>query len=138
MSHLDPPETTSARASRPWLLAFGWLLFSLGFVGIFLPVLPTTIFWIGAVWCWSRSAPHLARRILSHPRFGKPIHQFIERGEMTRHGKLAAIGGIAIGYLLFQLTTQPAWLPGLLVAAILALVGAWLWSRPEPANGAAD
>ncbi len=122
-----------ARRSRPWLLAGGWSLFVLGVVGIFLPVMPTTVFWIGAVWCWSRSAPHLTQRILSHPRFGHPVHLFVAHGMMTRSGKRLAIGGIAAGYLLLHLLGQPTWPVSLLLGLTLALVAGWLWQRPEPA-----
>lgn len=133
MPQIDPAQkNVQSATTRRWLVAGGWLLFALGLVGIALPVMPTTVFWIGAVWCWSRSAPRLTRRILSHPRFGHPVHLFLERGEMTRQGKLAAIGGIAGGYLLLHLMARPAWLTASLVAATLLLVAIWLWSRPEP------
>ncbi len=124
---------SGASSSRPWLMAGGWLLFLLGLIGAFLPVLPTTIFWIGAVWCWSRSAPHLTRRILSHPRFGQPVLLFIEHGQMTRQGKWAAIAGITAGFALLHLFTEPAWTVSLLLGLTLTLVGLWLWQRPEPA-----
>jgi uncharacterized membrane protein YbaN (DUF454 family) len=108
------------------------VLFVLGLVGIFLPVLPTTVFWIGAVWCWSRSAPHLTRRILAHPRFGQPVALFIYQGQMTRQGKWVAIAGMVAGFLLLHLIGQPAWPVSLLLGLTLALVGLWLWQRPEP------
>jgi uncharacterized membrane protein YbaN (DUF454 family) len=129
MAHDDQKRKTP----RPWLLASGWFLFVLGVVGIALPVMPTTIFWIGAVWCWSRSAPHLTRRILSHPRFGHPVYLFIEYGEMTRQGKWMACCGMAIGYTLLQLLNQPDWPVSLMVGLSLLLIAAWLWQRPEPA-----
>ena len=119
--------------SRPWLMLAGWLLFALGVIGMVLPVMPTTVFWIGAVWCWARSAPRLTHRVLSHPRFGPPVERFLTRGEMTRQGKWAAIGGIAFGYLLMQVLARPGWLTAGLVAVTLLLVALWLWSRPEPA-----
>lgn len=127
----SPPHDGSPMA-RPWLMAAGWLLFALGVIGIALPVMPTTVFWIGAVWCWSRSAPRLTRRVLSHPRFGPPVERFLLRGEMTRQAKRAAIGAIAGGYLLLQLLARPGWITATLVAATLLLVALWLWSRPEP------
>ncbi|MEJ2455084.1 MAG: YbaN family protein [Candidatus Thiodiazotropha sp.] len=130
MANSDPQST---RKSQPWLLAAGWVLFALGVVGIFLPVMPTTVFWIGAVWCWSRSAPHLTQRILSHPRFGQPVHLFVSHGMMTRSGKWLAIGGIVAGYLLLHLLGHPVWPVSLLLGLTLALIAAWLWRRPEPA-----
>jgi uncharacterized protein len=131
-ARFDSPPAHDTSQARPWLTVAGWLLFGLGVVGIALPVMPTTVFWIGAVWCWSRSAPRLTRRVLSHPRFGPPVERFLTRGEMTRQGKLAAIGAIAGGYLLLQLLAQPGWLTASLVGVTLLLVALWLWARPEP------
>ncbi len=130
------PNNDQADQQKPrlWLVASGWLLFALGVIGIALPVMPTTVFWIAAVWCWSRSAPHLTRRILSHPRFGQPVYLFIEYGMMSRNGKWAAIGGIAAGFLLLQLLSRPTWPVSLLVGLTLTLIAAWLWLRPEPAR----
>lgn len=124
------------RSNRTWKLAAGWLLFALGVVGIVLPVLPTTIFWIGAVWFWSRSSPHLTERILSHPRFGRPVLLFIEHGKIARQGKLMATGGMALGFFLLQLVAKPAWPASLGVGLTLILVATWLWFRPEPSNEA--
>jgi uncharacterized membrane protein YbaN (DUF454 family) len=120
------------RPARPWLLIGGWLLFTLGLIGIALPLLPTTVFWIGAVWCWSRSAPHLTRRILSHPRFGEPVYLFIENGEISRLGKLMALIGMSVGYALLHLITPPDSTVSLMLGFTLLLVGIWLWQRPEP------
>jgi uncharacterized membrane protein YbaN (DUF454 family) len=114
------------------LLVGGWLLFALGLIGIALPLLPTTVFWIGAVWCWSRSAPHLTRRVLSHPRFGKPVYLFIEKGEMSRSGKWMAFAGMAVGYALLHLINRPDSTVSLILGFTLLLVGVWLWLRPEP------
>ncbi|MBW9269633.1 MAG: YbaN family protein [Candidatus Thiodiazotropha sp. (ex. Lucinisca nassula)] len=118
--------------SRAWMQLAGWSLFLLGAVGIVLPLLPTTIFWIGAVWCWSRSAPHLTKRILSHPRFGQPVHLFITHGQISRMGKWMAVLGMSLGYVIFQLIGSPGWQLSLAVLLLLTLVAIWLWQRPEP------
>ena len=130
MTHKNRPKTSNT--NRTWKIAAGWLLFAVGVVGIVLPLLPTTIFWIGAVWFWSRSSPHLTERILSHPRFGRPVLMFIERGEVSRQGKLTASAGMALGYLLMHLIAAPDWPVGLIVALTLITVATWLWFRPEP------
>jgi uncharacterized membrane protein YbaN (DUF454 family) len=95
-------------------------------------VLPTTVFWIGAVWCWSRSAPHLTRRILAHPRFGQPVHLFIERGQLTKQGKWLALGGMVTSYTLLLAVGRPQWPLSLLIGLTLSLIAIWLWLRPEP------
>ncbi|MCG7981989.1 MAG: YbaN family protein [Candidatus Thiodiazotropha lotti] len=118
--------------SRAWMQIAGWGLFILGAVGIVLPLLPTTIFWIGAVWCWSRSAPHLTKRILAHPRFGQPVYLFITYGQISRMGKWMAVLGMSLGYVIFQLVGSPGWQLSLAVLLFLTLVAIWLWQRPEP------
>jgi uncharacterized membrane protein YbaN (DUF454 family) len=131
-AELEPPPT------RPWLLVGGWLLFALGLIGIALPLLPTTVFWIGAVWCWSRSAPRLTNRILSHPRFGQPVSLFIKHGQISRSGKWMALGGMAISYALLQLLSRPNWTVSLWLGLTLVLIIIWLWKRPEPLSEQCD
>ena len=52
------------------LLIVGWLCVGLGFVGIFVPGLPTTIFLIIALWAFARSSKRFHTWLLNHQRFG--------------------------------------------------------------------
>ena len=65
-----PPLSPVARWA---LLGFGGFNFALGAIGLILPVLPTTVFWIVAIGCFSRASPRLAARLVAHPRFGRPV-----------------------------------------------------------------
>ncbi|MET3649145.1 uncharacterized membrane protein YbaN (DUF454 family) [Phyllobacterium ifriqiyense] len=40
------------KAKRTIYFALGWLMVALGFIGLLLPVMPTTIFLILAAWCF--------------------------------------------------------------------------------------
>ena len=54
-------------------LSLGWLLLTIGILGAFMPILPTTPFLIMAVACFARSSPRLETWLLDHPRFGGPL-----------------------------------------------------------------
>lgn len=118
--------------SKSLLLATGWVCFALGFVGIFLPLLPTTIFWILAAGCWAKSNPKRAEQILSHPRFGQPIRIFLEHRQISRKGKCFASAGITFGYFIFLLTVNPSWAAAGIVGLILGAVIAWIISLDLP------
>ncbi len=113
------------------LFGFGGFNFILGLVGIVLPVLPTTVFWIVAIGCFSRASPKLAARLVAHPRFGRPFADWLACGAIDRRGKVFAIGGMGLSLLIAVLTLDPAgWLLGLLGCAWIA-ASAYLATRPD-------
>lgn len=119
-----------SRLARHLLMAAGVALFAVGFVGIFLPVLPTTVFWIGAVVCFSKSCPELEARILAHPRYGRPIRDFREHGVICRAGKRAALASMLVSALITVALVESDGVR-VLVASILLAVAAYVASRPE-------
>lgn len=120
-----------ATFKRHFYLYAGWLSFALGSVGMFVPLLPTTVFWILAVWCWARSCPVLMERVYAHPRFGHGVKQFLEHGVISRRGKHFATGGMTVSFLIFVLLVQPYLVLALIVGVTLALVALWIVTRPE-------
>jgi uncharacterized membrane protein YbaN (DUF454 family) len=125
-----PPRTISARRRHVYN-ALAWLCFGLGFLGMFLPLMPTTVFWICATWLWLRSAPKRVDFLVNHPRFGQSIRVFLERGEMCRTGKTAAIGSMAVSWSIWFSMAMPGPVLAIAVAAILGLVALWIATRPE-------
>ncbi|MBP6802311.1 MAG: DUF454 family protein, partial [Zoogloea sp.] len=61
------------RAGRHGLFLLGGLSFATGTLGLVVPLLPTTIFWIIAAWAWSKSCPRLQQRLYALPGAGPPV-----------------------------------------------------------------
>ncbi len=84
-----------------WLWALlGFACLAIGAIGLVLPLWPTTIFWIVAVFCLAESHPKIRDWIYARPGIGPIVRDFVERGEISRKGKYTAIGGMIIACLL--------------------------------------
>ena len=120
-------------------IALGWLSFAIGFIGMFLPLLPTVIFWIIAAWLWSRGSPVLMAKVYRNPKYGTQIKAFMLHGVVSRKGKIAAVSSMAISYALFQFFAKPGFNAGIGVAVVLSIIAVWLITRPEqPINNGTD
>jgi uncharacterized membrane protein YbaN (DUF454 family) len=116
---------------RTAFLALGYLMVVLGFLGIFLPVLPTTPFLILAAGCFARSSPRLERWLLDHPRFGPLLRDWRERGAIPRRAKTLAFASMGVGYLLFWLGSRPSLPIAAAVAALMAVGAVYVGTRPD-------
>lgn len=86
MESSDPTCVRPVRSRfHRWLLVAGGVsLVGIGAVGVFLPGLPTTIFLLGASWCFTRSCPWLEERLIRIPLF-RPFLVYLDKGaEMPR------------------------------------------------------
>lgn len=134
----SPTHAQAARASRRHHLynLLAWLCFGLGFVGMVVPLMPTTVFWICAAWLWLRSRPQRVRFLIEHPHFGASIRRFLEHGEICRTGKTAAVIGMAASLAIWIALAAPRWPFMLLVGGILSAVALWILTRPEGVRSA--
>ena len=83
------------RAARLGYLALGTVCVGLGIIGAFLPVMPTTVFLLIAVWAYSKSSARLERWLVEHPRFGTRIRDWREHRTIPLPVKLTAWGSMA-------------------------------------------
>lgn len=127
---------------RPLFFTLGCLLFCLGFVGVFVPVLPTTPFMLLALWCFSRSSDRFHDWLYHHKVFGPPMQQWHEHRVIPLGAKVIALlfMGASMVYL-FAFSSAPLWVKLLMTATVT--IGAWfILTRPsvasEPGGSPAD
>lgn len=63
----------------------------LGFIGIFLPLLPTTPFILLAAYCFAKSSERFHRYITQHKLFGKMVTDFNEKKVISKKNKIIAL-----------------------------------------------
>ena len=123
-------------AKRLVLLWSGHALMMLGGIGMLLPVMPTTVFWIGAAICYSKSSPALYKRLVGHERYGRAIQRYLDEGVISKQGKAAALLGMSGSAGLITLTPlgAVATAVALLLLAVAALYVASLRSTANSAQ----
>ena len=102
----------------------GCLLFCLGFVGAFVPVLPTTPLMLLALWCFARSSDRFHKWLYMHPVFGLPLQQYHEHGVIPLAAKFFAVVFMVASLLyVFVFLDLALWVKALV--SIFMGLGAW-------------
>lgn len=107
------------------------LSFGIGVIGIFLPLLPTTEFMLGAVYCASKGSPRFEAWIRSRRYVGPLIKNWETERAISRRAKYIAVSSIFASAMILLWHLGEGWLRWAIVA-LLACVACWLATRPEP------
>ena len=112
-------------------LIAGWMSLLLAFIGVFLPLLPTTPFVLLAAFCFSRSSEKLHSWLLRHKLFGPLISDWEQDGVIRLKAKWIATISIVllISYPLIWGTFAIAL--KLIAVTSVSCVLVFIWSRPS-------
>ncbi len=88
--------TMRRKASRPLFLALGFIALTLGFIGVFLPVLPTTPFVLVAAFAFARSSKKHHQWLLRHKYYGPLISNWQKHGVIRPRAKWTAVALILL------------------------------------------
>lgn len=124
----QPP--TGGWLMRNLLLTGGVVAVGAGVAGLFLPLLPTTPFLLLAAFCFARSSRRCHHWLLHHPRFGRPLRDYLEGRGIARRTKGLAIGLLWLGLLPSALLLVPVRWGQLLLFAIGLAVSFYLLRLP--------
>ena len=100
----------------------GWLAVALGGIGIVVPGLPTTGFFVLAAWCFARSSPRFERWVLDLPGIGPMVRDHRAGLGMPRRAKAIAVSMIVVAVALSVTVGIDTW-PTRLVVLTLGAVG---------------
>ena len=89
-------KPTKSRIARGAWCIVGVLAVALGGIGVIVPGLPTTVFFIIAAWAFSKSSPRLEAWVLGLPRIGPMVHDHRNGLGMPRRAKFLATAMIAL------------------------------------------
>jgi uncharacterized membrane protein YbaN (DUF454 family) len=124
---MPEPSPSSGPLTRFLWIVAGLGCVALGGVGVVVPGLPSTIFFIGAAACFTRSSPGLERWVLGLPGVGQMVRDHRAGLGMPRWAKVVAIASITgFSALAIAVASRPAVGAGIgVLAAIGIVVVAW-------------
>ena len=115
---------------RTILISLGLLCVGLGFIGVFVPGIPTTIFLIIALWAFTKSSEKLRHWLLNHKRFGPILNNWQEHKVVPRRAKILMVVLMSLAVILFYYSLQSLILTiGLII--ILVSVAIYVISLPS-------
>ncbi len=101
----------------------------LGVIGIFLPVMPTTVFLLMASWCFAQSSKRFHQWLHNHPKLGPILKTWSEGKGLPRKARNKAVTTIIVCMSISALIVGKLWV-ALLLACIGAGVIAYLYRLP--------
>ena len=112
------------------LLSIGWICVGLGFIGIFVPGLPTTIFLIIALWAFTKSSNKLRIWLLNHKKFGPFLRDWQEHRVVPLRAKILMVILQTCVVIMVHYTFNNLFITiGLIV--ILVMVASYVLSLPS-------
>jgi uncharacterized protein len=116
--------SSSVSAPVRWFwIGAGFFFVALGFIGAFVPVMPSTVFFIIAAWCFSRGSERWLNWLLELPTVGPLVRDYRNGNGMPARAKLISVSMLTIAVLLSAWTLQTIY--GRVGVLALGGVGAW-------------
>jgi hypothetical protein len=116
---------------RHGLLAFGVLNVMAGTAGLILPLVPSTVFFLIALWAFSKSSARFHARLYNHPRFGRLLRDWHAHRMIPLGAKVLAVTTMAGSLLFVTAFVAEDWIMPVGLGAVLGLIAAYIVTRPH-------
>ena len=111
-------------------ILMGSISLGLGFLGLFLPVLPTTPFLLLTAWLFAKSSPRLYHWLITNKYFGKYIRRYREGLGIPLKTKIVAVSSLWLTILSSAYFFVTATILKILLLVIASIVTYHILSRP--------
>jgi len=112
-------------------LCLGGFFTALGFIGAFVPLLPTVPLLLLAVWCFARSSERFHDWLYHHPKYGPHIQAWDRDGVIPKNAKIAACTMMTLSMCIMLAVTDLAPWHYAAIACTLFAVAVWVTTRPS-------
>lgn len=126
MTRLRKSTFSSAKSFfvKSLLLLLGFIFVGLGFIGIIVPGMPTTVFMILAAACFAKSSPKFEQWILDLPGIGRLVQDHRDGLGMPQKSKAIAITMMVLAVTLSIIFAITSTLVQILVGGV-GIIGVW-------------
>ena len=111
-----------SKLKKAMYLLVGLIAFVLGFIGIFLPLLPTTPLFLLTSFCLLKSRRKLNEKFMQTKMYEKYVKSFVEKGGMTLKAKLCLTVPVSLLLLFMFITIENTMMRMIIIIMWLAKV----------------
>jgi len=122
---------TSCPSLRIALIAFGWVSLLVGTIGALELVMPSMVFILISLWCFSKDSERLHAWLYGHRIFGPSLRLWREHHTIPRRAKIATLGGIALSVAILVALTPGGSTLLFVYCGINAAAALFILSRPS-------
>ena len=101
-------------------IVVGCICLALGTVGVFLPILPTTPFYLITLYCFARSSKRLEDWFKGTKLYKKHLESFVEKRGMLMSTKLSILITVTLlmGLCIFFMARKGVWIPCIILGVV--------------------
>lgn len=121
---------------KPLLFVLGWLFFVLGFIGAFLPILPTTPFLLVAAACFSKSSKRFYGWLMGLPVLGEGLRDWKQSKVIRPRAKVLCLSLMAVSlYFIWSRARPELWIKTSVTGLMIGVAVFVVTRRSKPLLG---